>query len=68
MVFCIVCDHWWHCKKWCLNAVETGYLLKLWHLAQPQYFHKSMSMSYTLLNKKFSEECVGLCEEMGVHD
>ena len=26
----------------------------------------SMSMSYTLLNKKFSEECVGLCEEMGL--
>ena len=25
-----------------------------------------MSMSYTHLNKKFSEECVGLCEEMGV--
>ena len=25
-----------------------------------------MSMSYTLLNKKFSEECVGLCEEMGL--
>jgi len=25
----------------------------------------SMSMSYTLLNKKFSEECEGLCEEMG---
>ena len=27
----------------------------------------SMSVSYTLLNKKFSEECVGLCEEMGLH-
>jgi len=26
----------------------------------------SMSMSYTLLNKTFSEECVGLCEEMGL--
>ena len=26
----------------------------------------SMSMSYTLLNKKFSEECVGLYEEMGL--
>ena len=26
----------------------------------------SMSMSNTLLNKKFSEECVGLCEEMGL--
>jgi len=26
----------------------------------------SMSMSYTLLNKNFSEEGVGLCEEMGL--
>jgi len=26
----------------------------------------SMSMLYTLLNKKFSEEGVGLCEEMGL--
>jgi len=26
----------------------------------------SMSMSYTLLNEKCSEECVGLCEEMGL--
>jgi len=28
--------------------------------------HFPMSVSYTLLNKKFSEECVGLCEEMGL--
>ena len=26
----------------------------------------SMSISYTLLNKKFSEEGVGMCEEMGL--
>jgi len=26
----------------------------------------SMSVSYTLLNKKFSEEGVGLCEKMGL--
>ena len=25
----------------------------------------SVSMSYTLLNKKFPKECVGLYEEMG---
>ena len=28
--------------------------------------HMSMSMSYTLLNKKFSEEGVDPCEEMGL--
>jgi len=26
----------------------------------------NVSMSHTILNKKFSEECVGLCEEVGL--